>query len=348
MRLLTIFYLILCLGSAKAQVAEIKAAVERAVREQGFSGTVLVADQGRPIYQQSFGLAYRSMPDTIRNHYHYHVASVTKLFTAILVLQLVQEGNLQLTDRAKQYLPDLDVPQAVTIHHLLLHISGLPTTKRKYYRNLHAPADIARKSLQNSSRSKLNTFRYNDLDYVLLGLIIESITGRSWEEQVTACILEPLQMENTGFLEYGYYPDHFAYPYSVSRRGTYEQDPLYYIENLYAAGAMYANARDLLRLDQALYTDQLLDAERRALLAQSNPEYQYAGYGVWNYTYPFSSAKPTVMERRGGIMGANVVLLRLTGANQTIIILSNTDRFNPDSWGDAANLREALIRIVQP
>ena len=73
---------------------------------------------------------------------------------------------------------------------------------------------------------------------------------------------------------------------------------------------MYANTADPLKLDQALYGEKLLDTESKKLLAVSYPQYNYTGYGVWNYHYPFVTGSPTIMERRWGIGGANVVLVR--------------------------------------
>lgn len=75
----------------------------------------------------------------------------------------------------------------------------------------------------------------------------------------------------------------------------------------------------------------------------SYPEYNHAGYGVWNDHYPFSKAEPRVIERRGGMKGSNSVLARMLDTNQAIVILSNNSRFNPDSFGDITNLREELI-----
>ncbi len=106
---------------------------------------------------------------------------------------------------------------------------------------------------------------------------------------------------------------------------------------------MYSTAADLLLLDQAMYGTSLLSEEAKAKMFTSYPEYNYTGYSVWTYRYPFLSSQPLVMERRGGIMGTNVVLVRLMELNRTIVILSNNNLFNPDSFGDSTNLREALL-----
>lgn len=327
--------------------SKITKAVESYITQNGFSGTILIANQGQPIFHKSYGLAYYSTPDTIRNNYHFSIASITKLFTSVRILQLVEEGKLSLDNSVNTYLPEYQeyISNQVSIHHLLLHISGLPEEKDKMYRHLYKPKDWTKIVLAYRSKNKLGKFNYNNLDYVLLGLIIERLTGNSWEKEITEAILKPLKMNQTGFLEYGYYPQNFAYTYSKKWNGLM-QDPLFYIENFYAAGSMYSTAIDLLKLDQALYLDSLITEKSKRLLSQSFPEYNYAGYGVWNYNYPYAKGNPSVMERRGKILGANVVLVRLTDENYTIIILSNDDRFNPDSFGDAENLREILIQVI--
>lgn len=322
--------------------------VDYHVANHHFSGVVLVADQGDVIYEKAFGTAYVKAADDIQTDYRFSIASVAKMFAAVIVLQLVEEKKLSLDDNIAALLPQLDVPNGenITIHHLLLHISGLPNEKTAVYTQDLSLEETILACWKNRSSSQLNTFNYNNVDYKLLGLVIEKLTGNSWEEALKARILQPLGMQNTGLLEYGYYPERFAYTYQVGKKGKLKQDPFFMIENAAAAADMYATAADLLKFDQALYDETLLSEEMRRKMAISYPEYQYVGYGVWNYQYPFLASKPRIMERRGKIMGANVVLVRLIDENKTIIILSNNDAFNPDSFGDDKNLREQLIRAI--
>lgn len=335
----------LCGATAFSDSTKISSVVETYLAQSGFSGTILVAKDGKPIYHQSYGLANHASPDTIKNDYHYGIASMTKLFTSIRVLQLQEEQKIDLHQPLVQYLPQFKgvIAEAVSVHHLLLHISGLPNEKDEVYRQRLSTLELVEQVLQKNKFGVVGKFNYNNLDYLLLGLLIEQITGASWQQNVTEHIIRPLNLSGVGFLEYENYPTNFAYTYRQKGKRL-RQDPLFYIENFGAAGSMYATATDLLLLDQSLYTDELLNAESRQLLGISYPEYQYVGYGVWNYNYPFVESQPTIMERRGGILGANVVLVRLTDDNYTIIILSNDDRFNPDSFGDENNLREMLIR----
>ena len=122
-------------GSATA--SKVSTIVAQYLENNAFSGTILVAKAGQPVFHQSYGLGYIPAADTLRNHYHYAIASVTKLFTAIRVLQLVENGQLELNTAVTSYLPHWrsDISDRVSIHHLLLHISGLPNEQDKVYRH---------------------------------------------------------------------------------------------------------------------------------------------------------------------------------------------------------------------
>ncbi len=315
------------------------------IDNQLFEGTVMIAEKGKVVYQRSAGFADMEKGRIINNESKFGIASITKMLTAIVILQLIEEKQLSVQDNLGRLLPDLNIPRAekITVHHLLLHISGLPNEPDAMYRSPKTPASFVKESLEHRKASKPGRFNYANIDYVLLGMIIETLTGQRWREAVTERIIQPLGLKQTGFLEKGNYPENFAYSYQVSKSGKKQRDPDFFIENFHAAGCMYATAKDLLLIDQALYGEELLDAQSKEKMFTAYPEYNYTGYSVWTYRYPFVDSKPLIMERRGKIMGANVVLVRMLDSQQTIIILSNNDRFNPDSFGDSHNLREALI-----
>lgn len=318
------------------------------VENRAFSGVVLVARQGKTILHRADGLANHQTNQPIDQDTRFCVASVTKLFTAVAILQLQEEGKLALTDKLGQYLPELDVPNdgEITIADLLLHNSGLPSEKSSIYLNPTRPVEYVRQTLRRRAKSKYGDYNYNNLDYVLLGMIIEKLRTTSWQKVISDNILEPAGLTNTGFLAKGEYPENYAETYTTGKYGKLQKDPVFYVENFYSAASMYSTAGDLLLLDQALNTNMLLSEISLKVLGQEFPENNYAGYSVWNYRYPFVAAQPKVMERRGGILGANVVMVRLPEESSCIIILSNTDAFNPDSFGDPQNLREALLRAL--
>ncbi len=337
--LISIFY-----SHAQIDSTRIDSIVQKSVVEDLFEGNILIADQGTIVYHKSFGYANSDHLAPITNSSHFSIASITKLFTAITIMQLITEGEFQLTDSLKTLLPEYHIPNVnkITVHHLLLHISGLPNEKDAIYGEQKTPQAFVSETL-NNKKSAFGTFNYANIDYVLLGLLIEKYDKTPWQRAVKNRILAPLKMKNTGFLKKNAYPENFAYSRSYDQQGLKQKDPLFYIENYYAAGCMYANAEDLLKLDQAMYGSVLLSEKSKALMYTSYPEYNYSGYSVWTYDYPFATSQPKIMERRGGILGANSVLIRMLDTNKTIIILSNTNKFNPDSFGDTSSLKEALM-----
>lgn len=331
---------------AQIDIPAIDEIVKTNIEQHYFQGTVLVADQGEIVYQKTVGLLDREANILLNDQTRYGVASITKMITAILTLQLVEEGKLSLETSINEILPHLSIPKGhkITIHHLLLHISGLPNEASDIYSHPVSPENYVLETMKRKQKDiGFGKFNYANIDYVLLGLVIEKLRQQTWESVVQERIIQALHLEATGFLKKGKYPDNIAQTYMVSEEGQFEKDPEFYIENFYAAACMYSNASDLLKIDQALYGDQLLNDASKAKLYKSYPEYNYTGYSVWTYSYPFAETQPLVMERRGGILGSNSVLLRLLDRNQTIIILSNNNRFNPDSFGDKNNIREALL-----
>jgi CubicO group peptidase (beta-lactamase class C family) len=339
-------YTVCLFGQMKT--AAVDSIVQAHILNRQFSGNILIADRGTITYQYSNGSQELGKPLAIGSDTHFGIASITKMFTAIAILQLVEEGKLDLEGNLAQYLPEYDFPKAskVTLHHLLLHISGLPNEKDVFYLSPRSASDMIQSSLAGKS-GKLGSYRYNNLDYIVLGEIIEKVTNTAWDQWIQARILDPLQMTETGFLRKGAYPNNFAYSFRIQGEKN-KPDPLFHIENFGAAGNMYSTTEDLLKLDQALYGDILLNEKSKELMYRSYPEYNYTGYSVWTYRYPFVNGQPRIMERRGGIQGMNVVTMRLLDTQQSIIILSNNDGFNPDSFGDPENLREALVRAICP
>ena len=329
-------------------IKKIQAIADDHAANKQFEGTILIADKGEPIYHKAFGFRNRAQQIPNQPNTKFGIASITKMITAIIILQLVEEKKLRIKDTVEKLFPDFDIPkgEAITIHHLLLHISGLPNESNDMYRQARSPEAFVQSVLRKFRKNKnLGTYNYTNIDYVLLGLVIENICGQTWQEVVEERIIQPLQLGSTGFLQKGDYPEAYAWTYSI-KKGRIRKDYDFHIENFYAAGSMYSTAMDLLKLEQAMYGDQLLSAASKELMFTSYPEYNYTGYSVWTYRYPFVETQPLIMERRGGIMGSNSVLVRILEDNKTIIILSNNDAFNPDSFGDPDNLREALIRTI--
>jgi len=342
--LLTLFLIVGFQSDAQHKEQVIDSIIQSAVKNNQFEGTILLADKGNVVYHNSFGYTDKNKLNLVDNSAHFSIAFITKMFTAIIIMRFVEEGKINLTDNLKTLLPTLEIPNSnsISVHHLLLHISGLPNENDQIYTVPSNPTSFVNETIKNNFNA-LGEFNYANIDFVLLGLIIEKYDSMTWENSVKNRILDKLGMNETGFLKKGNYPKNFAYSFSYDTEEMRRTDPLFNIENYYAAGCMYSTASDLLLLDQAMYDDLFISKTSKELMFTSYPKYNYSGYSVWTYNYPFAKSQPKIMERRGGILGANSVLIRMIETNKTIIILSNNNKFNPDSFGNTQGLKEALM-----
>jgi D-alanyl-D-alanine carboxypeptidase len=316
-------------------------------REHGFNGTILVQDSGGVRYHGSFGVAERAFGVPADTTTLYRVASITKLFTSTLVLQLHQEGRLHVDSTISAYLPGYPGEGAdrVTLHQLLNHTSGIENFDRersfqeavengleRYQKPHTTDALLARCCSGRLTSEPGSAFAYNNADYIVLGKIIERVAGKPYEQVLEERILRPLGLRETGMLRQDtvmsrlaptyFYPDDTGRPIN---------DLPMYPQNWYAGGAMYSTSTDLLAFAEALFGGgRLLRPEALArMLAPGQDEY---GYGLWSYSFQRNGTRHRVAKRPGSIMGANAVLYRLLDRGATIILLANTNRADLDEF----------------
>lgn len=285
----------------------------------------------------------------------YPVASITKLFTSVLILQLAQEGRIDLDSPFGTYLPDYpgSGSDAITVHHLLNHTSGLgqfdnvPSYREafangveQYQRPLSPEAAIRRCCSGPPARGPGAEFVYNNSDYLVLGQIVARVTGGSYEKALSERILRPLGMSSSGMLRWDKLVDRLAPTYFIRPdTGVLINDMPVYYENWSAAAGMYSSAADLDRFSSALFGGKLIGpAQMKRLLAPGLDEY---GYGLWSYSFRRGGREHRVAKRPGSIMGANAVLYRLLDEDVTILILANTNRVDLDVF--AQKIAEWLV-----
>ena len=336
---------LLMLVSSTAEGQELAKRLRALVRKEAFSGTVLVERKGAVILHEGFGIANRAFGVRASSDTRYKIASITKAFTSVLVLQLVDEGKVDLEAPIRAYLPDYQGEGAgrVTVHQLLNHTSGIENFDRvttfeeavtkgiPSYQLPHTSAEL----LRDYASGKLahepgESFDYNNADYVILGRLVEHATGLSWEEALKQRILTPLGMANTGVLYQRDVVPRLAATYlKVAEGQPFINDLPVYPENWYAAGAMYSTTGDLRRFAQALFGGRLLKPETlKSMLTPGLDEY---GYGIWIRDVRTGGRTRRVAQRPGQIMGANTVLLRYLDDDVTIIVLGNTSATNVDA-----------------
>src|SRR5215471_3449300 len=238
-----------------------------------FNGTVLVAEKGSVIFKKGYGLANMewgipNQPDT-----KFRLGSITKQFTSMLVMQLVQDGKVKLDGKLTDYLPDYrkDTGDRVTIHNLLTHTSGIPsyTGLPRFFedvsRNPYTVEAFVKKycsgDLEFEPGSK---FSYDNSGYFLLGAIIEKVTGKPYEQVLRERIFDPLGMKDTGYDHHEDILKRRATGYDKSPRGVINS-PYLDMSLPYAAGSLYSTVEDLYLWDQALYTDKLLEPKYKEM-----------------------------------------------------------------------------------
>ncbi|WP_373518018.1 serine hydrolase [Pricia sp.] len=301
-----------------------------------FNGSVLVAENGKVIYKKGVGMANMewdipNAPDT-----KHRLGSITKQFTAALILQLVAEGKLKLDEPITAYLPDY--PKAngnkITLHDLLTHTSGIPnyTSFPKFFEERSRNPYTVEEFVKVFADSTLQfipgeTFAYSNSGYFLLGAIIEKVTGKSYEDQLEKRIFTPLKMNNSGFDHHENMLKKRATGYQKLGNG-YQNSSYLDMSIPYSAGSLYATVEDLYLWDQALYTDQILNKESKDLMfAQYIPAFEgHYGYG-WNMVRrPKGNSKDSVetIGHGGGINGFNTLITRFPVEKNLIVLLNNT------------------------
>src|SRR5918993_711636 len=301
-----------------------------------FNGSVLVAEKGKVIYKKGFGLADMEWNILNRPDTKHRLGSITKQFTAMLIMQFVEQGKLKLDVPISIYLPDYPKKNGdvITIHHLLTHTSGIPNMTsfpgfvKDVMRNSYTPVQLVNMSADSTLEFKPGErFAYSNSGYLLLGYIIEKVTGKSYEQLLQENIFTPLRMNNTGYDHHGTLLKNRASGYE--RSGTrYVNADFIDMSVPHAAGAMYSTVEDLFLWDQALYGNQLLRKENMDLLiAKHIPSGGgYYGYGWSIGEMPLGNTTERIETtgHGGGINGFNTQITRIPSDKSIIVLLNNT------------------------
>jgi CubicO group peptidase (beta-lactamase class C family) len=313
-----------------AQKAE--AYLQAQVRVNGFSGAVLVARGGSPVVSKGYGWANAEweIPNTPATKFR--LGSITKQFTAALVLRLQEQKKLRVQDPICTYLaPCPDLWKPITIHHLLTHTSGIPsyTGLPDYKNTMMLPRTIEQMvavfrdlPLEFAPGEK---FKYNNSGYFLLGVIIEKVAGKKYEDALRDEILTPLGMKDTGYDWSEPLLPRRASGYSKQGDTVVNAKPLD-MQQPYAAGSLYSTVGDLLIWDQALYTDRVLpEAARTAMYTPFKDNYAY-GWSV----RPAETAPSGRLQlgHGGGINGFSTMITRVPSDRVTVIVLANVDNIS--------------------
>jgi len=317
----------------KASDTEVAAAARRWLDELAakdrFSGSVLLARSGKTFFQGAWGLADRERGIANRTDTSYNLASIGKIFTQVAVAQLASRGKLALTDTVAKHLPDLPVPSSekITIQQLVTHSSGMGDIFGEKYEKT-PPSSLRRLSdyVQFFAGTPLlfppgQGNSYSNAGYVVLGLIVEKVSGREFHDYLRENVFRPAGMENTGPYEPAAAIPNRAIGYT--RQGPdASAAPRPVMADLPArnssAGGSRSTAPDLLKFDRALRSNKLLPKS----------------WGDWIFSNKPGSpgAFPAAGEARrgalaiaGGSPGVNTALEINSDSGTTIVVLANLD-----------------------
>ena len=308
--------------------------VSRYYRSGFINGTVLVAEHNKIVYSKGFGYADMKTQTANTPEMKFDIASITKQFTAALVLQQVSEGRIRLAATVSDYLPwyRSDSGKQITIEQLLHHTSGLPP-------DYDAPAFNAtsvgatrfepRTFVEGFCQSDLTAapgtkWQYSNCGYDILGLILEEVTGIKFGDLLRDKLLVPLGMFDSGLDENGLQLSNRALGYERHFGPMYIPGPHLDLTHIYAAGAMYSTTQDLFRWSQAMSSDGLFPKHIRDQVFAP-------GIGSWGYGWFISKIPPglpgsgtTLEEMRGDLPGNFFCSIsRFPERDAVIIVLRN-------------------------
>lgn len=319
------------------QLLDEYAQAEFAAKE--FNGTVLVMQKGKAVYKKSFGLADREWNVANTDDTKYRIGSVTKQFTAACILQLAEQGKLNLDDKLSKYIPDYPKGDSITTHMLLNHTSGiknytdLPEFWPKAILPLSTDSMIAlfkNKPLDFSPGSKWN---YSNSGYFLLGVIVEKASGKNFSNYLLENVLKKAGLKNTAMDNIDSVLLYRAKGYAKNRQGAWEHAMPISMEGPYSAGAMYSTVDDLYTWIKALTANKIISAA--SVKKMTTPYMDKYGYGIGIDSLKTHSR----ISHSGGIPGFVSYLAFYPDDDVCVVAISNNS-------GNSSRLGVALASVM--
>jgi CubicO group peptidase (beta-lactamase class C family) len=315
-----------------------------------FNGNILIARRGNVIYQQDLGLADFNSKRRLNDSSVFELASLSKQFTAMGIMILKEKSLLNYDEKVKKFLPDFPY-ESITIRQLLTHTSGIPSYEDQFEKKWDRKKIAFNRDIGKMLSEEKDTlyfkpgssWKYSNTGYALLALIIEKVSGNSYNDFMAKHIFQPLGMTHTFIYNTrrstGKIPANYAlgYVYSDSLNryilpdSLQKFDMVYYLDGIVGDGCVNSTTGDLLKWDRALYTNKLvskptLDEMLSALVQTSKRDStNYYGFGVG--VQP-KTPRGKVISHTGGWPGYTTLLVRRTDIDETIIVLSNNETMN--------------------
>jgi CubicO group peptidase (beta-lactamase class C family) len=294
------------------------------VKQNKFSGAVLIAKGGKIVLSKGYGMANYELDVPNTPQTKFRLGSITKQFTSMAIAQLVERGLINIEDPITKYLPNYpkETGDKITVYHLLTHTSGIPSftnfpdyqqIKFNKFSGEKLIAWLKDKPLEFAPGEK---FKYNNSGYFLLGYIVEMVSGKSYEQYLKENIFDVVGMKNTGFDHNNIVLKNRAAGYTVRGKELENSD---YIDMTVpgGAGSLYSTVEDLYMWDRALYTEKLV---KKTTLDKIYTPFK-ANY-AWGWVVD-EQFKHKRISHNGGIDGFNTTLQRFVNDDTFVVALSN-------------------------
>lgn len=333
-------------SAVQAQARKFDSLLSAYHTQHQFSGVALLSINGHIKYCKAIGLANRATGTPITHTDKFRIASITKTFTALMIMKLVEEGKIDLNQTIGHYYPAYSGParNVVTIHQLLTYSSGIYNAlQQQQLLPYQSPTSLQQFIHTYCSGPLIDTpgtkSQYANTEYIILHQIIEQVSGLSYANYLKKTILQPLHLHHTGIATTSHTPTPWlaAYTYSDSLH-TYSPDPFYLPEMYFGAGCLYSTITDLHTLDQAIFNHKILSTSTTQQLLRIHPQLGYTAYSFWGSSGWGTFSEP-FYYRTGGIQGSTANWIHTMNSKKTIIILSNTNATN------LYQLSEALYQL---
>jgi CubicO group peptidase (beta-lactamase class C family) len=322
-----------------------------------FSGVVAVAKDGKVVFQRAYGYVDRNFDVPARLDAKYQLASMGKMFTAVAIAQLQERGSLSYEDPLSKFVPDFPNEEAsrkILIKHLLSHTAGLgmwwgPRWSERTAKDTFSTVDSMLEWAKRDESTLLfepgTRYAYSNTGYVVLGKVIEQVTGQSYHEYVRRNILEPAGMANTCGCDPQLAGQSLAVGYNKifneQGKAEFRSNPVFPVgSGAGPHGGGFSTAGDMLRFGRALRAGQLLRPENVALLLTPKREIGSDKYG---YGFDVNEADQ-IAGHGGGTMGVSNNIDMFTDSGWSAIVMSNLTLFGYEpSAPVVAKIRE-LVR----
>ncbi|MDI9882491.1 serine hydrolase [Flectobacillus longus] len=283
-----------------------------------FSGSVLVAEKGKVIFEKSYGYRNAVKQEKNTNNSKYRIYSTTKVFTTIVILKLQEQGKLSLEDKLSTYFPSYTKGDSITIRNMLSHTSGIPETEEA-----NNEEELLKQLLTKPLDFSVDTkWSYCNTNFYLLGYIIQKVTGQPYEEVIAEMILKPFQMTHSGFHFNDLKDENKALGYEFIVGENSNEALRFKSDHPYAAGAMYSTVEDLYKFSEAFYTGKIIDTNLVKYMC--NP-YLEEHYGLGQEVYSIQNSDKILVGHGGLGPGYRCRFIRDCEQEVAIILLANSE-----------------------